>query len=584
MILLAATTAFAASSVAPSDAAPGTTARASVTSSGTQANNATPATSVPDTTSPEMSLDGRWIAFSSDATNLVSGDTNGVADIFLRDIATGVTTRVSVTSTKAQANGASYSPSLSVDGRWLAFASLATNLVSGDTNGVADIFLRDLKSGTTKRLSVSTVGTQADGPSNSPFVSLFGEYVTFESEAANLAAGDTNDTSDAFIRDVKAKKTARIAPPAIAEDLPLQETIWTSHARISYEGRYVAYHRGAKRPGLDTPTASDVFILDRATGRSTQIAMGPWAGTAKVMSQNPVISADGRYVAFDAYSVITERDTIANNDVLRPTRDIISADDSLVVNPFDPRDVMMYDRVNKSSQPLSSNPAGPVADGDSYDPRISANGHVIAFSSDATNLAAGDTNGTTDVFVRDLEARVTSRVSVPGGFGESSGASQRPSISYEGRHVVFASAGKDLVADDTNSTSDIFRRDRQTTTTNSAPKMVQISSALRGMDIAEEVNLTMRATDADKDPLRFDVIVAVDRDAEGVPLQGTYSIDSKTGAFTWKPSPSQAGHHVDFIFWVQDPRGFSDFALARYYVRDFQQTARCRAQGHACYP
>lgn len=583
-ILLAVTVAVAASSVTPSDSAPGTIARESVASGGVQANGPTPAASVPDTTSPDMSLDGRWIVFSSDATNLVPGDTNGVADVFLRDLKTGATSRVSVTSTKAQANGASYSPSLSVDGRRLAFASRATNLVTGDTNGVADVFLRDLKTGSTTRLSVATGGAQANGESNSPFVSLFGEWVTFESEATNLSSGDTNGVSDAFLRDVGAKKTTRIAPPAMAADLPQPETTWTSHARISYEGRYIAYQRTATRAGWDSPSASDVFFLDRVSGRSTQIKVDPWAGTAKVMSQNPVISADGRYVAFDAYSVVTESDTIANNDVLRNSRETVAVDDALVRNPFDPRDVMMYDRVNKTLQPLSSNPAGPVADGDSYDPRISADGRVIAFSSDATNLAAGDTNGSTDVFVRDLGARITSRVSVPSGFGESSGASHRPSMSYEGRQVVFASTGRDLVPADTNNTADVFRRDRQTSTTNRAPKMVQLSSALRGMDIADTARLTLRASDADKDPLRFGIIIATDKDAGGVPLQGDYSIDPKTGSFAWQPSPSQMGHQVEFVFWVQDPRGFSDFALARYYVRDAQQTVRCRAQGNACYP
>ena len=162
---------------------------------GTQANG--------DSASPAISADGRYVAFGSDASNLVPGDTNGTSDVFVRDLRSGTTQRVSVATDGTQANGDSDSPAISADGRYVAFASYASNLVPGDTNGTADVFVRDLRSGTTRRVSVATDGTQANGDSGSPAISADGRYVAFESDASNLVPGDTNHCVDVFVRDLK---------------------------------------------------------------------------------------------------------------------------------------------------------------------------------------------------------------------------------------------------------------------------------------------------------------------------------------------------------------------------------------------
>jgi len=168
-----------------------TTTRLSVSSAGTQGNDSSLA--------PSISADGRYVVFESDASNLVPGDTNGRYDIFLRDRQTGTTTRLNVSSTGTQGNGVSGRPSISADGRYVAFNSDASNLVPGDTNGRNDIFLRDRQTGTTTRLSVSSTGVQGDGHSYDPFISADGRYVAFNSHATTLVPGDTNGKQDIFL-------------------------------------------------------------------------------------------------------------------------------------------------------------------------------------------------------------------------------------------------------------------------------------------------------------------------------------------------------------------------------------------------
>ena len=169
------------------------TQRASVGPGGAQSNG--------DSFSGSLSSDGRYVAFSSNATNLVAGDTNGKFDIFVRDLtAGGVTTRVSVATGGGQSNGDSYLPAISGDGRYVAYSSTATNLVAGDTNGKSDVFLYDRNFGTTTRVTVGTGGAQANGDSLFPALSADGTVVGFTSFASNLVPGDTNSVSDVFVK------------------------------------------------------------------------------------------------------------------------------------------------------------------------------------------------------------------------------------------------------------------------------------------------------------------------------------------------------------------------------------------------
>jgi hypothetical protein len=174
--------------------APATT-RVSVHSDGTQANG--------HSYDPSTSADGRYVAFESYATNLVVNDTNGWGDIFVHDRQTGTTSRISVDSSGTQGNDDSYHPSISADGRFVAFHSYATSLVTGDTNGSWDVFVHDRQTGTTARVSVHSAGTQCNGDSYYPSISADGRFVAFYSEATNLVTGDTYGVRDIFVRRVR---------------------------------------------------------------------------------------------------------------------------------------------------------------------------------------------------------------------------------------------------------------------------------------------------------------------------------------------------------------------------------------------
>jgi len=150
--------------------------------------------------SPSISAGGRFVAFTSRATNLVAGETNGARDVFIRDRVAGKTRRVSIGIAGAWADDGSWSPSISAGGRHVAFRSDATNLVAGDTNEYGDIFIRDRVAGETERVSIGIADAQADGGSDSPSISAGGRFVAFRSWATNLVAGDTNGAPDIFLR------------------------------------------------------------------------------------------------------------------------------------------------------------------------------------------------------------------------------------------------------------------------------------------------------------------------------------------------------------------------------------------------
>ncbi|MGH2537869.1 MAG: TolB family protein, partial [Candidatus Promineifilaceae bacterium] len=158
---------------------------------------------------PSISADGRYVAFYSDAWNLVGGDTNGTWDVFVHDRDTGQTSRVSVASDGAQGDNHSGAPSISADGRYVAFNSVASNLVGGDTNGAYDIFVHDRDTGQTSRVSIASDGAQGNESSGVPAISADGRYVAFYSEASNLVGGDTNGYLDVFVHDRDTGQTSR---------------------------------------------------------------------------------------------------------------------------------------------------------------------------------------------------------------------------------------------------------------------------------------------------------------------------------------------------------------------------------------
>jgi Tol biopolymer transport system component len=213
--------------------------------------------------SPFISADGRYVAFQSDGTSLVSGDINGQPDIFVRDRQTGTTTLVSKSSAGVQADVFSYGPSLSADGRYVVFFSGATNLVPGDTNNVYDVFVRDRQTGTTYRVSLSSAGAQGASDSSYPSISPDGRYVAFESLSSTLVTGDTNAKSDIFVRDRNTGTTTLVSKSSAG----LQGNDDSGGSSISSGGRYVTFGSDATNlVVVDTNGIADTFVRDRLTG------------------------------------------------------------------------------------------------------------------------------------------------------------------------------------------------------------------------------------------------------------------------------------------------------------------------------
>ena len=293
----------------------GQTTRVSVSSDGEQGTP--PANGFGGSSAEGISADGRYVVFRSIASNLVPGDTNGAEDIFIHDRQTAQTTRVSVGSGARQANASSTSAAMSADGRYVAFTSAASNLVPGDTNHALDIFVYDRKTDRTTRVSINSNGKQANGWSEGQAISAHGRFVAFTSIASNLVAGDSNHLPDVFVRDRVTGKTERISVSSSGRQATGSATNNGSNAPSisAYGGRYVVFHSDASSlVAGDTNRTEDIFVHDRWTGHTTRVSVSSSGKQANAESLAPAgISPYGRYVAFAS---------LASNLVARDTNDI----------------------------------------------------------------------------------------------------------------------------------------------------------------------------------------------------------------------------------------------------------------------
>ena len=361
---------------------------------------------------PSLSADGRYVAFASDATALVAGDTNGRTDVFVRDRQSGVTERVSVDSAGAQGNGPSGDPSISADGRYVAFHSDATDLVVGDTNGRTDVFVHDRETGVTERVSVDSSGVQGNGSCFEPSLAEHGRLVAFWGRADNLVPGDTNAQPDVFVHDRETGATERVSVGSSGAQGNDASTL----TEISADGRYVAFASEAGNlVNGDTNGKIDVFLYDRENGTTERVSVDSNGVQGNDTSYWPSVSAHGRYVAFaslasnfvngdtsgawdvyvrDRWSRIT--DHVSDSGGMQPS---ISADGDLVAFRGPSANVFVHDPRYGTTALVSIDPIGAEANLPCEDPAISADGRCVVFSSTATNLVSGDTNGAADVFV-----------------------------------------------------------------------------------------------------------------------------------------------------------------------------------------
>jgi Domain of unknown function (DUF4347)/Cadherin-like/Putative Ig domain/WD40-like Beta Propeller Repeat len=383
-----------------------------------------------------ISSDGRYVVFESTATNLVVGDTNGVTDVFVYDRQTLTTKRVSVNSNGIEANGISDRASISADGRYIAFSSSASNLVSNDTNTRTDVFVHDQLLGTTARISVSSSGLQAaSGTLYNSDISADGRYVVFESQTTNWGLG-ASIYNDIYVHDRQTSTTSKLALLSVGT-----HNSYVNDAKISNDGRYVVFSSFATNlVSGDTNGTLDIFLHDRQTGTTSRVSVSS-SGVQGIGgdSQGGVISSDGRYAVFAS---------LANNLVANDTNNS--------------KDIFVRDLQNGTTTRVSIGTGGIQGNSTSYNPTISPDGNYIAFSSGASNLVSGDTNSYPDVFIHNRQTNQTEKIS----FNQN--GSQLPTgattgigydgISADGRYVI-ANSWDSVVAEDTNAVPDVYTYD-----------------------------------------------------------------------------------------------------------------------------
>lgn len=385
---------------------------------------------------PSISSDGRYVAFRSYASKLVSDDTNGTWDIFRKDLQTGEVTRVSTDSSGNQANSYSERFSISADGRYVVFESEASNLVNGDINEVPDIFRKDTQTGTTIRVSTDSQENETTGGSYNPSISSDGRYVVFVSNTSDLVIGDTNSVNDIFRKDLVTGEVIRVSTDSQGNEA--NDEGW--YSSISSDGRYVVFDSYASNlVSGDTNGNGDIFRKDLTTGEIVRVSTSSDGSQANSYSDWPSFSSDGRFVAY-----VSRATNLVPDDTNEDTLDVFRKDLTTGENI----------RVTTDSQGNEAFYGGGM-----YPPSISSDGRYVVFDSDDSELVLGDTNWYGDVFRKDLTTNETVRVSVNSYNNQANATSYYPAISSDGRYIAFLSEATNLVLGDTNGVDDVFVAD-----------------------------------------------------------------------------------------------------------------------------
>jgi Tol biopolymer transport system component len=338
----------------------------------------TPAGGVPPEHGPNIvSSDGRYVVFASNSPSLVAGDRNARVDVFLRDMVTGQVERMNVSAAGDEANYGGEWPTISADGRYVAYHSAATTIVPGSYQGNAGVFVRDRQTGSVRRLAVDAAGTPPNDTTGRPSISADGRYVAFASGATNLV------------------------------------------------------------PGSSAPGVFQLYVQDLVTGKTEHIDAGLGGGPADNEAWSYDFSDDGRYLVFQSY---------ATNLVPNDTNGVT--------------DVFVRDRTLALTERVSVNTAGEPGDSHSGVPSISGDGRYVAFSSSATNLAPGGEWPHGGIFLRDLQAGTTERISVYQNGVQDSGSVSYPAVSGDGRYVAF-----EYYPGGEGATWQVVRRDRAMSST-----------------------------------------------------------------------------------------------------------------------
>jgi RHS repeat-associated protein len=383
--------------------------------------------------SPSISADGRYVAFSSP-------NGTGTKQIYVRDRLTGQTALASTDKLTGTGNGDSINPSISSSGRYVAFESSATNFGLGDYNGHTDIFVADLLTQSVTKITLDYGGAISgpNGDSSLPAISADGTYVAYSSFASNLVSSDTGSV-DVFVTNQFTGATDR----ASVDSSGNQSNGNSWRPAFSGDGNYVAFISYASNlVSGDTNGYSDVFVHNRTTGATQRVSVdssGTQGNDYSLSTETPSVSNDGRYVAFfSRASNLVSGDTNGQNDIF------------------------VRDRTAGATSRVSTSSTGAQANDSSSSPYISSDGRYVAFASNASNLAAGDRNGSTDVFLKDRSSGVTTLITHDPGGLQANGSSFQVAMSSDGLQLAFASMATNLVlAPDANFDTDIFAYNRQ---------------------------------------------------------------------------------------------------------------------------
>jgi len=458
-----------------------------------------------DSWGPIISPDGRYVLFASTANNLTTLS-NGTAlpgavvarlNVFLRDRTAGTTTLVSANlNGTGGGNGDSIPSGISTNGRFACFESSASDLVPGDTNAVFDVFVRDLASNTTALASISIAGGSGNGVCRSSTITPDGRYVAFVSGATNLVAEDTNAIPDVFVRDLQSATTTLVSVGAKNVNSAANSGAGSESPDITPDGRYVAFFSSATNLVQGAAAPGEIYLRDLVAGTTSWVSTNARAmlGTTNAISYNHAISADGQFVAYQTSTNVgiataSGRGVVLRFNVATGTTDLISTNANIQVAAYedirsleitpDGRFVVFVANTNSGTTWLGTRialwdgqaGATTIVSADlsnsftqgssSLWPAIDPSARFVAFLSSATNLVTNAIPGDYHLYVRDLQAGITSLGDADTyGVGTPLGPGTVPRLSADGRLVAFESADANLVPDDRNHDSDVFVRDR----------------------------------------------------------------------------------------------------------------------------
>ena len=459
-----------------------------------------------DSGEPHITAGGRLVVFDSEAGNLVAGDTNVAQDVFVRDLVTDTTERVNLKEDGTQSDGWAFWPDVSTDGRYVVYRTGFGDQDPACPPGPAAIILTDRKSDTNECLSVTPTGEVANGYADQPSISADGRYVTFYSTASNIdpacgppPAPPAFPPSQVYVRDLSTDTTTCESVDSVGS----QADTWALFPELSADGRTISFLSSATNldPACTStaPGAAEMFVRDLDTGVNTCVSVDV-TGASGGSGSSGSLSGNGRLVAFTSYSALVTGDTNAAGDIhvrdipgevttrvsnasVEPDADVSGPDlsedgrylafssgaSNLVPDDTNGgRDVFRRDQGTGEVIRLSVATIVGIdfpASAGSRNPSISGNGNVVAFVSDASNLVTGDTANLTDIFVRDLDARTTTRASLGAGFVQANGASGEPAISANGRYIAFESTATNLDPTCTAPLTTVYVRDRTAGTT-----------------------------------------------------------------------------------------------------------------------